>query len=56
MNSDKITIMTEKFNTSEGNQVDGLTLMLDGTIKSAFDKISSEQNYEDNTNYFGMLY
>lgn len=46
MSEDAISIMNEKFNKSDGTQVDGLTLMLDGVMKTAFDKIKADNEYQ----------
>lgn len=46
MSEDAITIMNEKFNKSDGTQVDGLTLMVEGIMKTAFDRIKEDNNYE----------
>jgi len=50
MNNDLLTIISEKFeNGQNGEQVDGLTVIIDGKIKQVFDKILSEKGYNDYT-------
>ena len=40
MENYKMTILKEKFNNAEtGQQVEGLTLMIEGKIKEVFDKV-----------------
>ncbi|MGC6768048.1 hypothetical protein ACYSNR_00490 [Enterococcus sp. LJL128] len=47
MSDNNLTIMNELFN-KEGSeeQVEGLTIMVDGVIKQVFDKIKADKNYD----------
>ncbi|WP_058487073.1 hypothetical protein [Defluviitalea phaphyphila] len=46
--NDLLTIISEKFKNGEnGEQVDGLTVIIDGKIKQIFDKILLEKGYND---------
>jgi len=48
--SDKLTIISDKFR--KGNtevEVEGLTVVIDGTIKQVFDKIKVEKEYDNYT-------
>ena len=49
---DKLTMLTEKFqNDKTGQEVDGITIMIDGKIKEIFDAIiiSKSENYDNYT-------
>ncbi|GFN30960.1 hypothetical protein [Paenibacillus xylaniclasticus] len=47
--SDKLTIINDKFQREDnGTEVDGLTIIIDGTLKQVFDKIIAEKEGYDN--------
>ena len=47
MEKDKLTILNEKFQKeSSDEEITGLTVMLDGTIKQAFDIIAHIRGYD----------
>ncbi|MDA1477838.1 hypothetical protein [Bacillus changyiensis] len=54
MEQNKLVIMNEKFN-KEGSEeeIEGLTVMVDGVIKQAFDIIKSNKDYDTYTEVLG---
>lgn len=53
MSEDLLTILAEKFQSGEnGEQVDGLTLIIDGKVKDIFEIIRAQQGLADNTEVF----
>ncbi|MBC6309998.1 hypothetical protein HCJ66_10635 [Listeria sp. FSL L7-1582] len=49
MSNDMLTILNESYKKQgTEEEIEGLTVLLDGTIKQVFDKIRIEKNYKDN--------
>ncbi|MBC1891430.1 hypothetical protein [Listeria booriae] len=49
MSNDMLTIINENYKKQDTKEeIEGLTILLDGTIKQLFDKIRVEKNYKDN--------
>ncbi|MBC1285214.1 hypothetical protein [Listeria booriae] len=49
MSNDMLTIINENYKKQDSEEeIEGLTILLDGTIKQLFDKIRVEKNYKDN--------
>ncbi|KGL46539.1 MULTISPECIES: hypothetical protein [Listeriaceae] len=49
MSNDMLTILNENYKKQgTEEEIEGLTVLLDGTIKQVFDKIRVEKNYKDN--------